>query len=64
MVYATMFLIIGYNIISNWNGDWKTFLFGFIFLSIGVIFGEAIENKTFDRIKELEKGSKNERKNH
>ena len=58
MVYATTFLIIGFHTITNGNGDWLNFLIGFIFISIGVITGEMIEEKTFDRIKKLEKGNK------
>ena len=55
MTQVTILIAIGMYTMCNANKDWLTLLIGFIIFSIGVILGEAIENKMNNRIKELEK---------
>lgn len=60
MTYATILIVMGLYTMYNANKDWLTLLIGFILFSIGVILGDALESKTDNRIKKLEKDKKEE----
>ena len=60
MTQAMTLIVVGLYTMFNANKDWLTLLIGFIIFSIGVILGEALENKTKNRIEKLEKDKKEE----